>query len=183
MMIPGVNGSVLASAYKASKLKRRYAEGGPVNPVSKPNRNTQLSSEDELKFQTFYKTLPSNLQVDNEHYDIRGYWDSLGRPNQFDYSQPKQEDGFYHAYSRHPKSGKMLKAMDHPTANLAIEGNRAAGYTHAVDPLGNVYSFSLDDLPTEGPFKVPQNTPTYQFKKGGLQTAYNNKLKRYGKVK
>ena len=161
MFVPGVNGSIIANsnapsgsrlkgAYKNSK-KRKMPNGGL----------TSLTPKEETEFQKFYKTLPSNLQSDTSQYDIRGYWDSLKRPIGFDYSQRKEDDGLYHAYSRHPQTGKMLKAMDHPTASMAIRGDKAAGYSHAMDPLGNVYSFSPNDLPTAGPFKVQQNTPTY----------------------
>ena len=34
MVIPGVNGSVLASAYQQSKLRRRFNQGGPVKPYA-----------------------------------------------------------------------------------------------------------------------------------------------------
>jgi hypothetical protein len=163
MFVPGVNGSIIANsnaptgsrlkgAYKNSK-KRKMPNGGL----------TSLTAKEETEFQKFYKTLPSNLQSDTSQYDIRGYWDSLKRPIGFDYSQRKEDDGLYHAYSRHPQTGKMLKAMDHPTASMAIKGDKAAGYSHAIDPSGNVYSFSPSDLPTAGPFKVQQNTPTYPF--------------------
>lgn len=127
------------------------------------NPATKLSSSDEEKFSQFFATLPSNLKVDDNFYDIRGYWDALGRPNAFDYSQPKEDDDMYHAFSRHPRSGKMLKSMSHPTAQMAIEEDKAAGYSHAMDPSGNVYSFSLDDMPTEGP---------YSFKDGGEKVRF-----------
>jgi hypothetical protein len=133
----------------------------PNRPIMPNGGLTSLTPKEETEFQKFYKTLPSNLQSDTSQYDIRGYWDSLKRPIGFDYSQLKEDDGLYHAYSRHPQTGKMLKAMDHPTASMAIRGDKAAGYSHAMDPSGNVYSFSPNDLPTAGPFKVQQNTPTY----------------------
>ena len=123
-----------------------YQDGGTNSPV------TKLSSQEEEQFNKFFRTLPLNLKVDNNSYDVRGYWDALRRPSSFDYNQPKEEDGVYHAFSRHPRSGKMLKSMSHPTAQMAIEGDKAAGYSHAMDPNGNVYSFSPKDMPTEGPY-------------------------------
>jgi hypothetical protein len=153
---------------------RGYQDNTRVAPVVRPVKPkmqsgglsgspTKLASSDEEKFSQFFTTLPPNLRVDNNSYDIRGYWDALGRPDAFDYNQPKEEDGMYHAFSRHARSGKMLKSMSHPTAQMAIEGDKAAGYSHAMDPSGNVYSFSPNDMPTEGP---------YSFKDGGKKVRF-----------
>ena len=93
---------------------------------------------DEQAFQNFFKTLPANLRIDAPDYNIRGYWDALGRPSEFDYSQGKQEDGKYHAFSRHPRTGEILKSPQHPTFKMAIEEDRKAGYLPIVTPEGTV---------------------------------------------
>ena len=139
--------------------KKNFEDGGTSVPP------TKLSPSDEQKFLEFFRTLPLNLRVDNNSYDVRGYWDALGRPNVFDYNQPKEEDDMYHAFSRHPRSGKMLKSMSHPTAQMAIEGDKAAGYSHAMDPTGNVYSFSPNDMPTEGPYSFNDGGKKVRFPK------------------
>jgi hypothetical protein len=105
-------------------------EGGPYN--------TQLTPEEENSFQYFYQTLPENLQQDDPSYDIRGYWDSEGRPETFNYSQPKEDDGFYHAYSIHGGTGKYLKAPWHPTFQHAVEEDRKIGYRPTVNVKGEV---------------------------------------------
>jgi hypothetical protein len=140
-------------------LEKQMQNGG----LFSEDPSTKLSASDEEKFSQFFATLPSNLKVDNNSYDIRGYWDALGRPDAFDYSQPKEDDDMHHAFSRHPRSGKMLKSMSHPTAQMAVEGDKAAGYSHAMDPRGGVYSFSPEDMPTEGP---------YSFKDGGKKVRF-----------
>jgi hypothetical protein len=116
------------------------------------NSNWSLPSAEEKLFQNFYNTLPNNLKTDDDTYNIRGYWDGLGRPKEFDYSQPKDSDGYYHAFSRHPRTGMLLKSPAHPTYQMAIQGDKAAGYSFALDPSGNVYSFKPEDMPTEGYF-------------------------------
>lgn len=58
MMIPGVNGSVLASAYKASKLKRRYADGGPIKPSAKL---TNVNPQGQASYQAGLQSGPVNL--------------------------------------------------------------------------------------------------------------------------
>jgi len=112
-------------------------EGSWKNMLNKrPFFKTRLDPSDELNFQKFYKTLPKNLQTDDDLYDIRGYWDAEGKPNEFDYSQEKQEDGEYHAYSRHPYTGKILKSPAHPTFQDAMKNE-----THKrVDIYGNIYT-------------------------------------------
>lgn len=57
-MIPGVNGSVLASAYKASKLKRRYADGGPIKPSAKLN---SVDPRGQASYQAGLQSGPVNL--------------------------------------------------------------------------------------------------------------------------
>ena len=100
-----------------------------------PNFKTQLEPLEELRFQKFFKTLPENLQTDDELYDIRGYWDAEHRPDKSNEDQPKV-NGEYHAYSRHPITGKILKSPAHPTFDKAMENE-----SHKrVDVFGNIYT-------------------------------------------
>ena len=89
---------------------------------------TKLNKEEEKEFQKFYETLPENLQSDDPTYDIRGYWDGSGRPSEFDYSQPKEDDGYYHAFSINPNTGEYLKSPAHPTFMQAVEEDKKMGY-------------------------------------------------------
>jgi len=111
--------------------KKYYGNGGAVSP-------------DDNAYNTFVKTLPSNLRgTDTSTYNLRGYWESLGKPSQFDYSQPKESDGYYHAFSRNPQTGEILKKENHPTFRMAIEGDMQAGYSPYRDKTtGKIYTFN-----------------------------------------
>ena len=100
---------------------------------------TKLSPEEEIEFQKFYATLPENLQTDDATYDIRGYWDALGRPEEFDYTQPKEKDGYYHAFSINPNTGEYLKSPAHETFQHAVDEDRKIGYR----PIPNVYGRNI----------------------------------------
>jgi hypothetical protein len=106
----------------------------------------QGPGDDELAFQQFFKTLPTNLRKDSPDYNMRGYWNALGKPTEFDYSQPKEDDGYYHASSRNPQTGEILKAPFHPTFKQAISEDRKAGYFPIVTPDGKVKTVSGYDL-------------------------------------
>ena len=157
---------------KAKKKKKKifdpnakyYQTGGPYK--------TQLSPEEELIFQKFYQTLPDNLQDDDPSYDIRGYWDSEGRPGTFNYDQPKDEDGFYHAYSINQNTGKYLKAPWHSTFQHAVDEDRKIGYRPTVNVKGEV-------IATQNPALVENYmeadlTPEEieEYKKGGYIVEY-----------
>lgn len=139
---------------------------------------TQLTPEEEIKFQAFYKTLPENLQSDDPTYDIRGYWDSEGRPAEFDYSQPKQDDGYYHAYSLNSNTGKYLKAPWHPTFQKAVDEDKRLGWRPTVNVKGEVISTENPDIieeersflnNTEGP-------STSQYQDGGEPKRYKTRF-------
>ena len=139
---------------EVSNMEQQY--GSPVNS------SWGLPISEESKFQSFFATLPPNLRTDDSTYNIRGYWDALGRPGSFDYSQPKEEDGYYHGFSRHPRTGMLLKSPAHPTFQMAVQGDRSKGYKFLNDPRGNVYSISPEDMPTEGYFANYQDGGYYQ---------------------
>lgn len=145
--------------YKKPKSRR--------NKIYNPNAKyyqaggvTQLTPEEELQFSNFYNTLPENLQTDDPTYDIRGYWDALGRPQEFDYSQPKEKDGYYHAFSINPNTGEYLKSPAHPTFQHAVEEDRKIGYR----PITNVYG---RNIATEVPFIAdPEKTNPFAYTAG-----------------
>jgi len=127
---------------------------------------------EEQAFQKFFGTLPINLRSDKPDYNIRGYWDALGRPTEFDYSQPKENDGYYHAFSRNPETGEILKAPFHSTFKHAINEDRKAGYFPIVTPDGKIKTVSGNDLkPGQsvyaygGDISIPNVYPEY--KNGG----------------
>ena len=106
--------------------EEEYQDGGQYR--------TKLTPEEEFDFQSFYRTLPDNLQTDDDTYDIRGYWDSEGRPEAFNYDQPKEDDGYYHAYSINQNTGEYLKSPAHDTFQHAVDEDRKIGYR----PIPNV---------------------------------------------
>lgn len=123
------------------KKRKKKKAPGVYNPTAKfkykdgGENKTKLTKEEEKQFQKFYKTLPENLQLDDNTYDIRGYWDGLGRPQEFDYTQPTESDGYYHAFSINPNTGEYLKSPAHDTFQHAVDEDRKIGYR----PLTNVY--------------------------------------------
>jgi hypothetical protein len=127
--------------------KQIEKEKNKKNTESKDNTsiNNKLTDEEEIAFQKFFKTLPLNLRIDSPEYNIRGYWNALNRPLEFDYSQPKEADGEYHAFSRNPETGEILKAPFHPTFKSAIEKDRKIGYYPIVTPEGTIKTVSGKD--------------------------------------
>jgi len=115
---------------------------------------TQLSPQEEQQFQTFYNTLPDNLMQDDPEYDIRGYWDSEGRPGEFNYDQPTEEDGYYHGYSINSNTGEYLKAPTHSTFQHAVDEDRKMGYR----PVTNVYG---RNIATENESIIPQEQQSF----------------------
>ena len=108
-----------------------FQKGGPLWGPYKDKKEEQA-------FQKFYNTLPDNLMQDDPEYDIRGYWDSEGRPEEFNYNQPKEE-GYYHASSINGNTGEYLKSPTHPTFQHAIDEDRKMGYR----PITNVYGRNI----------------------------------------
>jgi hypothetical protein len=100
---------------------------------------TELTPEEEMQFQKFYNSLPGNLQTDDDTYDLRGYWDSERRPESFNYDQPTDDEGYYHAYSINSNTGEYLKSPAHETFQHAVDEDRKIGYR----PLTNVYGRNI----------------------------------------
>lgn len=117
-----------------------------------------MPNNDDIKFEKFKETLPDNLKNTNEEtYNLRGYWESLGKPEEFDYSQPKETDGYYHAFSRNPQTGEILKKENHPTFKMAIEGDAKAGYkAYRNKETGKVYTFKKE--PDKNKYEIFKST-------------------------
>jgi hypothetical protein len=99
------------------KAKSKYADGGKV---------------DDFNYERWRRSLPENLQTESPNYNLRGYWESLNKPDLFNpFEHDLNEDGAYHASSRDPRTGEILKGKLHPTLNLALKN---------VDDQGNVYT-------------------------------------------
>jgi len=153
----------------ASDVTKLGSLGQQILPQSLGGKQTQtqvksqapaqplIKSQDELNFEEFYKTLPSNLK-NSDNYNLKGYWESLGKPKAFDYSQPKERDGHYHAFSRNPNTGEILKSENHPTFKQALMEDEKAGYKAYKSPEGKVYTFGEDDV-------VPSGYKPYDWKK------------------
>ena len=91
---------------------------------------------------------------DDPEYDIRGYWDSEGRPGEFNYDQPTEEDGYYHGYSINGNTGEYLKAPTHSTFQHAVDEDRKMGYR----PVTNVYG---RNIATENESIIPQEQQSF----------------------
>jgi len=165
-------------------------DGGPFK--------TKLSPEEESGFQKFYQTLPDNLREDDPSYDIRGYWDAEGRPEGFNYDQPKEEDGYYHAYSINPNTGEYLKSPWHETFQHAVDEDRRIGWRPVTNVQGRNIAIENESIAspeaqsflrnTEGPVNdyietelTPEEIEVYReggyvveevdkFQKGGTKT-------------
>jgi hypothetical protein len=165
-------------AYLTDDEIAAYRDGGYVveeMDMYQDGGITKLTPEEETQFQRFYNTLPDNLQSDDPSYDIRGYWDSEGRPAEFDYSQPKESDGYYHAYSINANTGEYLKAPTHPTFQHAVDEDRKIGWR----PVTNIYG---RNIATENPALIEpehsflDNTSGPRaFKDGGTDIRFSPK--------
>ena len=138
---------------KKSKKKKIFDPNAKYYQTGGSNV-TQLSPEEEQEFQTFYNTLPDNLMQDDPEYDIRGYWDSEGRPGEFNYDQPTEEDGYYHGYSINSNTGEYLKAPTHSTFQHAVDEDRKMGYR----PVTNVYG---RNIATENESIIPEEQQSF----------------------
>jgi len=125
---------------------------------------------DDATFKKFVATLPPNLRNTGSDYNLRGYWESLGKPSTFDYSQPKESDGVYHAYSRNSETGEILKKPNHPTFGQALEEDRKLGYYPYQSSTGVMHTFKPNEVP-QG-FNVPIYPTLNNIKKqtGGKNT-------------
>jgi hypothetical protein len=131
---------------------RNNLEPRMTKTITKMNNVSQypngMNGTKDDGYNKFVNSLPDNLKhTDTSTYNLRGYWDALGRPDTFDYSQPKEKDGYHHAFSRHPRTGEILKKTNHPSFRQAIDGDIKAGYMPYIKD-STVYTF--DKNPGEG---------------------------------
>ena len=142
------------------KAKYRFDKGGVTR--------TKLSDKEEQAFQKFYNTLPDNLMQDDPEYDIRGYWDSEGRPEEFNYNQPKEDDGYYHAYSINSNTGEYLKAPTHPTFQHAVDEDRKIGFRPVTNVQGrNIAIENESIIEPEAQSFLRNMTGPVSYKAGG----------------
>jgi hypothetical protein len=112
-------------------------------------------TKDDASYMNFVRTLPSNLAQPNDpSYNLRGYWNALGNPESFDYNQPTDPQGYYHAFSRDPRTGQILKAPFHPSFK---EGVSDKGAYKIASPRGDVYTQGFKYPAYEGPYALPKN--------------------------
>jgi len=119
-------------AYRVG-LRANFEHGGThVDPPFK----TPLSKDEEFVFQNWRKSLPENLQTDNDLYDLRGAWKAG--------LSPERIQNEWHMLGVNPETGMYLKSPNHPTYLKSIEGDIRAGFTPYVDAkTGRVYSNKL----------------------------------------
>lgn len=111
-----------------------------------PAQLSRITGRDSVRYAAFLKTLPPNLlATDTATYNMKGYWEALGRPAAFDYTQPVEADGAYHAFSRNPLTGEILKKPNHPTFLQALQEDARAGYLPYISPDGRVFTFGKGD--------------------------------------
>ncbi|MFN9112325.1 MAG: hypothetical protein ACK5XN_19840, partial [Bacteroidota bacterium] len=97
------------------KLNRKFPNGGTLG--------------EDFVYDRWKRSLPENLQDESSNYNLRGYWESLGKPEKFQpFENELQEDGLYHASSRNPFTGEVLKGKLHPTLTQALDEDRKQGY-------------------------------------------------------
>ena len=164
-------GSDITTCHKCGGQGLVHAQGGGVT-------KTKLSDKEEKTFQKFYNTLPDNLMQDDPEYDIRGYWDSEGRPEEFNYDQPKQDDGYYHAYSINSNTGEYLKAPTHPTFQHAVDEDRKMGYRPITNVEGRNIAIENESLiEPEAQSFLRNMTGPVTYQDGGNIDAMNAMMK------
>lgn len=92
---------------------------------------------EDFSYQRFRSSLPNNLQSEDPSYNLRGWWESLGKPEKFEpfnynlyngeYDGPNREFN-YHGSTRNPETGEILKGKLHPTLLKGLEDDAKAGY-------------------------------------------------------
>jgi hypothetical protein len=122
--------------------------------LKKYQKAGEIKNED-ASYINFVRSLPSNLQQPNDpSYNLKGYWNALGKPESFDYNQPTDLQGYYHAFSRDPYTGQILKAPFHPSFK---EGVSDKGAYRIAGPKGDIYTQGFKYPAYEGPYALPKN--------------------------
>ena len=163
MRTPGSKGAPTDEALKRSQAKYgMYGNGGPVDPPKK----TKLNVSEEVVFQEWRKSLPENLQTDDEMYDLRGAWKANLLPEYVPtsdaFGNKKME---WHMLGRDPQKGTYLKNPYHRTHDLTVEGDIKAGYTPKIDAkTGRMYS---EPAKYKNGGNVNKNSNTMNYRNGG----------------
>jgi hypothetical protein len=161
------------SGWQTKKDTRKLNSTNAVNfnleldLYQKPTQPIKIKPKETITptYEKFKETLPDNLRnTDESDYNMRGYWEALGKPASFDYSQPKEDDGYYHAFSRNPNTGEILKKPHHPTFRMALEDDINAGYIPYQSPDGKIFTFGTNDT-------IPENYSRYTLPQ---QNNYSN---------
>lgn len=103
-----------------------FAKGGKLN---------SWTMRDEAGYRAWRSRLPKNLRdTNNDDYDMRAAYKAGMKP------EWNNEDKAYHLGSRDPKSGRILKAPNHPTFLKALITDSSLGYYPTTDANGNTYT-------------------------------------------
>lgn len=90
-----------------------------------------------LDFESFQATLPENLRIPDDRYDMQRYWELNGKPKDFEEALSKNmfaldDDGLYHAYSTVWNQDRgvqeWVKRKDHPTAWMENSATALNGF-------------------------------------------------------
>lgn len=144
-------------------------------------------------------SLPDNLKYTNDlEYDMRGAYESGAQPELAD-------DGLYHLPTRHPKTGKILKASTHPTYWEGLTIDSELGYkpyfigdntytwnnedgvfipwqkVEEFDEGGQTQRRELGDSPYEDPRIEDRFKPRFELRKGPI-SYYGNLFTKLAKA-
>jgi hypothetical protein len=128
---------------KTKRSIKKYPDGGKVD-------------KDAFSYDRWRRTLPENLQLESPNYNLRGWWESLGRPEKFEpfnyESYGGENDGpngefMYHGSSRNPYTGETLKGKMHSTFYTGLNEDREAGYSTITKDRK---AFTLDEFSNGG---------------------------------
>ena len=89
--------------------------------------------DNDWGYQEWKRNLPENLRYESSDYDLYGAYKSGMQP-------VLESDGVYHLGSRDPQTGRILKRKGHPTYQMAIDAEKAAGYDVYEGDDGEMYS-------------------------------------------
>ena len=132
----------LSYADKAEMMKVAIANGITTLPEIRNAYNefakggkTNWTIEDESKYRYWRSKLPKNLRETNDNdYDMRAAYKAGMQP------MWNNEDKSYHLGSRDPNTGRILKALHHPTFLKALITDASLGYYPTMDKNGYVYT-------------------------------------------
>ena len=131
---------------------------------------------EDFMYDRWRRSLPENLQAESPDYNLRGYWESLNKPELFNPMEfQTEDDGLYHASSRNPETGEQLKGKLHPTFYHALNQDKNAGYATVVKD-GKTYT--LNEFEEVGVNKDKQrfNKLPVSYEEKGTNKKSNKKI-------